>query len=171
MTADRVRHMMFFPDEEDMDYYPLLISSPELPSSTGNPEEDEKIISELPQRLVQIPFLATLYLKHVTNWRLVKSFIKAGGLLSLSNLLIDSNVYLRSQAIDTFIHITDSSEYDWFKVPPDPIDRPIHIELLKLSETGFLNNLISNIDCLFPGGSYFCLQVYFIYLFYFILFF
>lgn len=28
MTDDRVRHLMFFPDEEDMDYYPLLISSP-----------------------------------------------------------------------------------------------------------------------------------------------
>lgn len=39
------------------------------------------------------------------------------------------------------------------------------MQLLKLSETNFLNNLIENIDCPFPGGSFFSLQV-FLYLLY-----
>ncbi len=93
VSEDEARHLLFFPTEEQIEGYVTLICDPPV----GAP-------STHPQHILQIPFISMLYLAHADNWPLCKSFIRAGGLRSLSALLAHKNIYLRSQGKYFFLH-------------------------------------------------------------------
>ena len=86
VSEDEARHFLFFPTEKQIEGYVTLICDP----PTGAP-------STHPQHILQVPFNSMLYLHHADNWPLCKSFIRAGGLRSLSTLIAHKNIYLRSQ--------------------------------------------------------------------------
>jgi hypothetical protein len=85
-TSDaKARELMFFPQPEDMDYWPALISQ----APDGAPKDH-------PQNKALICALPIFYLRHSRDWALCKPFILAGGLGALSDLLVHENLYLRS---------------------------------------------------------------------------
>eukprot|EP00943_MAST-04B_sp_MAST-4B-sp1_P005453 g5453.t1 len=140
VSEDEARHLLFFPTEEQIEGYVTLICDPPV----GAP-------STHPQHILQIPFISMLYLAHADNWPLCKSFIRAGGLRSLSALLAHKNIYLRSQ--------------EWFDAPKDREQKILHSRLLELSQWDFIKNLLLNGPHVegdhnkIPNASYFCLQI------------
>ena len=86
VSEEEARHFLFFPTEEQIEAYVTLICDP----PAGAP-------STHPQHVLQVPFISMLYLAHADNWKLCQMFIRAGGLRSLSSLIANKNIYLRSQ--------------------------------------------------------------------------
>lgn len=140
-----------------------------------------------PARAVQLTFLAMLYLHHLRDWTMARAFILAGGLQSLSSLFMEPNLFIRSQAIDSFMQLTAHPSFEWFTeisslpdqsstakrqpdsaagaggvLSADPAIRErqlLHSAMLSLSNTSFLQSLLDNWNCNFPGGSFYCLQI------------
>eukprot|EP01027_Heterolobosea_sp_BB2_P004973 GEZU01007653.1.p1 GENE.GEZU01007653.1~~GEZU01007653.1.p1 ORF type:complete len:257 (-),score=52.28 GEZU01007653.1:196-966(-) len=162
LTLDEIRKMIFKPSEDDLQKcYPLLISSPPKDSPENHP-----------LRKTQIPFLGIFYLYHVKKWDRVTSFILGNGLKVLVNLMVDDNVFIRSQAIDSFMQITGPEGFDWFDPIPPPEKRnqremQVRQKMYELLHSKMLNNLIANYWMTkdpsgkenFAGGSYYCLQI------------
>eukprot|EP00290_Baffinella_frigidus_P048912 CAMPEP_0180398136 /NCGR_PEP_ID=MMETSP0989-20121125/36454_1 /TAXON_ID=697907 /ORGANISM="non described non described, Strain CCMP2293" /LENGTH=283 /DNA_ID=CAMNT_0022400731 /DNA_START=62 /DNA_END=910 /DNA_ORIENTATION=- len=103
LVDDQVRQMLFFPGEEDAELYPQLLAI----APDGAPKEH-------PQRRVLTAALPILYLVHAKQWKFARAFILAGGLRALVPLMAEANLYLRSQAVETFATLTDMNEgIDW----------------------------------------------------------
>ena len=83
------------------------------------------------------------------------------GLLALSHLIADENLYLRSQAVEVFMRCTSEDTCSWFKTPEGPNDPVLrfHERLFKLSGTPFIKDLTANYDESYPGGSFTCLEL------------
>jgi hypothetical protein len=102
------RLLLFFPEPVDMIRFVTLIQR----APTGAPPEH-------PQNKVRVPFLALLYMQHVKNWPLMRAFIQEGGLRALADSFADDNIYLRAQAVDTMMQLTNTELHDWFKDPAE----------------------------------------------------
>ena len=151
-TVAKAQHYLFFPNEEIMSLYATLI----LSAPPNHPTH--------PQTKVQIPFLAMLYLHHSHQWPLMRYFILANGLVSLADLFACPNVYIRSQAIDTFLHLTNAEIYDWWEEKPLVTDVPIRGHLAALSQGPFVRLLLfenfRKDGDLYPMQSMYCLQIF-----------
>jgi hypothetical protein len=141
-TGDaKAREIMFFPQPEDMDYWPDLISQ----APDGAPKEH-------PQNKTLIGALPIFYLRHSRDWSLCKPFILAGGLAALSDLTVHENLYLRSQALESFSRLTDQSEHlDWLNVSDG--ETQVRHRLFQLSQGTLVPNLLHNMKGSYPGGS------------------
>ncbi len=134
------RRVLFFPSREDMTHYPKLLAI--------NPET----------RKLQVPFLAMFYLAHARRWKTLLPFIVSDGMLTLAGLVLQDNIYMRSQALDCFAQITGTEEFDWYAPRPD--GHPAYSAMRRLADNpGFVSAM-----CLvkytedFPGGSLYRLQ-------------
>mgnify|MGYP000928869574 CR=1 FL=1 len=160
-SQEEARHLLFFPDEKQVEFYVSLILDP----PDGAP-------SNHPQKILQVPFISMLYLVHSNNWKSMVSFISAGGLRSLTTLLAHKNIYLRSQVIDIVLKVTSSPYMDWFEKPKDSTQQCLHTRLLELTQWGLVKNLLANspqtlkkdLGNIPPMASYFSLQILAFYL-------
>jgi len=104
-----------------------------------------------------------LYLKHIyfdSSFAFASSFIRSGGVSTLSTLLLHPSLPLRGQAVDCLMQLTSHPSFDWF-APLDPglYSRECHSSLLSLSTSPhFLSGLVGNAPLsappTFPGGSF-----------------
>ena len=145
------RLLLFFPEPVDMVRYVQLITG----GPKGSPDHH-------PQNKLQRPFLALLYMRHVRAWPLMREFINEGGLLELARLFETENVYLRAQAIDTFMQITSTELHDWFAQPT--LEPTVHRRFVELSnpDINFVRAIEANFSDgkgSFPGSSFYCLQI------------
>lgn len=113
------RLLLFFPEPVDMMRYVALIQ----PGPRGSPDNH-------PQNKLQRPFLSLLYMRHVRSWSLMREFILEGGLISLVRLFECENLYLRAQAVDTFMQLTSTDLHDWFAEPV--LEPKVHRRLVDL---------------------------------------
>ena len=102
------RLLLFFPEPVDMIRFVTLVQR----APAGAPPDH-------PQNKVRVPFLALLYMQHVKNWPLMRAFIQEGGLRALADSFADDNIYLRAQAVDTMMQLTNTELHDWFKDPAE----------------------------------------------------
>lgn len=144
------RLLIFFPEPVDMASYVGLIAA----APRGAPDAH-------PQNKVRKPFLALLYMKHAQSWKHAREFIREGGLLSLADLFEDDNAPLRAQAIDIFMQLTSCELHDWFHEPP--LEPAVHRRWIDLAgpEAAFVSKMEANFgdQAVFPGGSFYCLQI------------
>ena len=110
-------------------------------------------------------FISAIYFIHKNNVEFMKEFIAANGLIALTLLMKDKNLNLRGQIIDIFVSFTNSERFDWFQ-PLDNIyensntvTEHLHHQMLRLSDTKFIENILYNRVDSFPGGSSLCLQL------------
>ncbi len=98
----------------------------------------------------------------------MEQFTIHGGLLSLSELINDKNLYIRGQALEIFLSLTDCDSFDWFqKVAFSVVDSEttdtrtlMHQALISLvNGSPFLENLLANRVGSYPGGSCRALQI------------
>ena len=158
VSKEECRHLAFFPSEKQIEAYVLLVQDP----PNGAPDEH-------PQRKLRVMFLSLLYLVHIENWRLIRNFIAAGGLMALVDHVSHKSLGIRSQAIDIVHRVTSTQYFDWFAPPSDHEGKVLHQRFLQLSNTSFVKNLLSNapgrIDaatgnvCEPSMGSLFSLQI------------
>lgn len=73
-------------------------------------------------------------------------------------LFTHTNLYIRSQSIDSFYLITSHPDFDWF-VGADGGGKEIHRQLQIINKFGFIDALLFNANNSYPGGSYICLQI------------
>jgi hypothetical protein len=142
------RLLLFFPEPVDMIRFVTLVQR----APAGAPPDH-------PQNKVRVPFLALLYMQHVKNWPLMRAFIQEGGLRALADSFADDNIYLRAQAVDTMMQLTNTELHDWFE---DPSQEPaVQRRWLDLAapEANFVKHIALNLDNSFPGGSFYCLQI------------
>jgi tetratricopeptide (TPR) repeat protein len=147
-TPDEIRHLMFFPTVEQFQFYPRLLAD----APSGAPEDH-------PQRRIQARFLAVFYLHHARDWRLIAEFIEFDGLATLASLFTSTNLYVRSQAMDSFMQITGNPDFDWFAPADNAGARKLHHAMLSLSNHSFIKALVSNRTDTYPGGSFYALQI------------
>ena len=142
------RLLLFFPEPVDMASYVALCTR----APAGAPPEH-------PQNKVRVPFLAVLYMLHVQNWPLMRAFIHEGGLRTLADNVADDNIYLRAQAIDCMMQLTNTELHDWFAEPT--LEPSTHRRWLDLAapEAKFVQHIALNLEDSFPGGSFYCLQI------------
>jgi tetratricopeptide (TPR) repeat protein len=142
----KAREIIFFPQPEDMDFWPLLLShAPE-----GAPKDH-------PQNKALVCTLPVFYLRHSKDWALCRPFILAGGLAALSDLLVHDNLYLRSQALESFSRLTDQcDEIDWLDTSDH--NGQCRLRLFELSQGTLVPNLIHNSKGSYPGGSFTALR-------------
>jgi hypothetical protein len=121
---------------------------------------------------MQITFLAMLYLCHISSpgYTFASSFIKHGGLQTLTDLFQHPNLHFRGQIVDTFLQITSHEDFDWFAKLDKPANvvevatgRTLHAALLSLTkQDNFLKTLLASNPLstnTFPGGTFLCLQI------------
>lgn len=84
-----------------------------------------------------------------------------GGLGEISWFINDSNYYLRGQAFEVLLSITDCGTFDWFQHHDgNTTARTLHHHLLGLScHPNFLSGLLENREKSYPGGSLRALQL------------
>jgi len=142
------RLLLFFPEPVDMLRYVALAQR----APAGAPADH-------PQNKVRVPFLALLYMRHVRNWPLMRTFILEGGLRVLADNFADDNIYLRAQAIDVMMQLTSTELHDWFATPT--LEPAVHRRWLDLAapEASFVKHIEINLADSFPGGSHYCLQI------------
>jgi hypothetical protein len=144
------RLLLFFPEPVDMLAYVAFING----GGKGTP-------SNHPQNKLRKPFLAMLYMHHARSWRLMREFIREGGLIALAMGLEDDSPPLRAQYVDTFMQLTSCELHDWFHEPV--LEPAVHKRFVDLASPGtrFVQALAANLGekSPFPGGSYFCLQI------------
>ena len=133
VNKEECRHLAFFPSEEQIHYYVLLVQDP----PDGAPDNH-------PQRKIRQMFLSLLYLVHIENWSLVRTFIASGGLMALVDHVASKNLGIRSQAIDIVHRITSTQYFDWFQQPKDHQGKVLHQRFLELSKSKFIQNLLLN---------------------------
>jgi len=162
LVDEEALEIIFFPTEEYMELYPLLIAAP----PDGAPPEH-------PQRRCQGAAMPMLYLRHSRDWALCKPFILAGGLGVLTEQLADPNLYLRSQALESLARLTaEQDAFDWIALqhdlePPRPPGAPPSAEARRLSKALFLLShqdvlvkyLLGNREGSYPGGSWCALRL------------
>jgi hypothetical protein len=135
------RQLLFFPEREDMDFWPNLLSQ----APDGAPKEH-------PQAKCLVAALPIFYLRHSRDWTLCRPFILAGGLAALSDLLVCENLYLRSQALESFSRLTDQSNaLDWLDTSDG--EARVRFRLFQLSQGTLVPNLLRNRKGSYPGGS------------------
>ena len=135
----KARDVLFFPQPDDMDHWPNLISQP----PDGAPKDH-------PQNKTLIAALPLFYLRHSRDWVLCKPFIIAGGLAALSDLLVHENLYLRSQALESFSRLTDQSEHiDWLDTTDH--ESKVRLRLFELSQRTLVPNLLQNMKHSIPS--------------------
>ena len=137
VNKEECRHLAFFPDERQIERYALLVQDP----PDGAPKEH-------PQRKIRSMFMSLLYLVHVEDWGLMRRFIVAGGILALSDHIHHKSEGVRTQAIDVIHRLTSTPYFDWFAAPADHSSKELHSAFLRLSQSSFVKNLLSNV----PGG-------------------
>ena len=113
------RLLLFFPEPVDMLRYVSLIQG----GPRGSPDKH-------PQNKLQRPFLSMLYMRHVRVWPLMREFIMEGGLNALVQLFETDNLYIRAQAVDTFMQLTSTDLHDWFSEPV--LEPKVHRKLVDL---------------------------------------
>ena len=81
-----------------------------------------------------------------------------GRTLALADLFDDENIYLRAQAIDTFMQLTSTELHDRFAEPT--LEPPSTSASRARPSVQFVSK-ITNVGekKSFPGGSYYCLQI------------
>merc|ERR1711865_220151 len=89
-------------------------------------------------------FLSLLYLVHIENWGLIRTFIAAGGLMALVDHIAHKSLGIRSQAIDIIHRITSTQYFDWFAKPKDHESKILHQRFLQLSNSSFVKHLLLN---------------------------
>uniref|UniRef100_A0A7S1DV65 Uncharacterized protein n=1 Tax=Hemiselmis andersenii TaxID=464988 RepID=A0A7S1DV65_HEMAN len=148
MVDDEARQVLFFPTDQDMHYYQALILSP----PDGSPKDH-------PANAVQQTAVPLLYLAHSRRWALAREFILGGGLASLVTLVTHENLYLRSQAVETFSAMTDRCEdVDWLDV--DDANEKLRRQLFGLSAScDIVKALLGNMKGSYPNGGFSCLRI------------
>ncbi|CAM9858954.1 unnamed protein product, partial [Choristocarpus tenellus] len=156
VTPDEAsRYILFFPNEDQAAYYPLLIDQ----APDGAPLDH-------PNKKLQIQHLTLLYILHVRSWSFLSSFVVAGGLPVLSTLLVHPHLVLRSQAVSILASVTSHESFDWFSTPKGTTEAALHHSMLVLRTVPtFLPGLLGNSwgpGCkgkTFPGGALICLEI------------
>ena len=156
-TLERARQLLFRPDVNAMRYYPILLCSP-----------PEGCPSDHPQLRVQRVHLSLFFMAHVHSVALGHEFILADGLPVLAQLMMDSNMFVRSQAVQSFLQLTlaeeatgDRKGWDWFAKPSGTRATKLHRHMLELGRTPFLVYLLSNRgERTYPSGSFDCLRLF-----------
>ena len=135
------RQVLFFPQPEDMDFWPHLLGQ----APDGAPKDH-------PQTKALTAALPIFYMRHSRDWALCRPFILAGGLAALSYLLVHENLYLRSQALESLSRLTDQSEHlDW--LDSSDHENGVRLRLFQLSQGTLVQNLLMNRKGSYPGGS------------------
>lgn len=135
------RQLLFFPQPEDMDFWPHLLGH----APDGAPKDH-------PQTKALTAALPIFYMRHSRDWALCRPFILAGGLAALSYLLVHENLYLRSQALESLSRVTDQSEHlDW--LDSSDHENGVRLRLFQLSQGTLVQNLLMNRQGSYPGGS------------------
>ncbi|GBG25622.1 Tetratricopeptide repeat protein 1 [Hondaea fermentalgiana] len=149
-TRDRARALCFAPsrNHEHVGFYSLLISDP----PDGAPKEH-------PQRRVQVVSLALLYLLHVHEPAFGPDFCLGGGLVALANLVDNSNMMIRAQAMEALLVLTGAESLGWFDDPPSKAQLALHQSMLSLTRTRIISALMTNYESTFPGGGLLSLQL------------
>eukprot|EP00854_Cymbomonas_tetramitiformis_P027204 gene27204-33490_t len=147
-----VRQILYYPEEEDVAFYPLLLRGP----GPGAPQDDPKF-------KIQVAAVMVLYLHHGKNTQFTRTFIMEGGLRSLVALFTHPNLHLRGQVLETFHFLTTDEICLWFDKPEDPrLDRdlPLRRRMFELSRADMVKNLLANYEGSFPGGSQIALEIF-----------
>ncbi|EKX43577.1 hypothetical protein GUITHDRAFT_110382 [Guillardia theta CCMP2712] len=143
----QVRQILFWPTDEEISLYPSLLAV-----SNENAQKDKSVTKTLTSAMPM------LYLRHCREWKLARIFIMSGGYSALSKLLIDKNLYLRSQAMETLSLLTDQNDnIDWLNTKN--IDSEIHKRLFQMNKGEMIPNLLANMRNSYPGGSYTALRI------------
>lgn len=149
MNADRVRGLVYWPDEDDAGLYVGLIRSPPAGAPASHPAAK-----------CQVTYLMALYLKHAKDWAFAKPFILAGGLRAVADLVVHPNLHLRGQAMEALSALTNEELFAWHEPPrPNTSDVALHHRMLELARSPLIPNLTANFDASFPGGSHVALQI------------
>lgn len=147
-SNDEVLIALFRPQEEQYKYYPLILAN------THNSPADH------PLGKLRHLALSLMFLVHRRSWSFLKEFVIMGGLENLTFLFNDENLYIRGQAIELFLSITDAETFDWFAPAVTPNEKRIHQAMLDLTHcTGYLPSIIENRVGSYPGGSVKALQL------------
>ncbi len=85
-----------------------------------------------------------------------------GGLPTLAALFNNSNLYVRGQAFEIFLAVTDCDSYDWFKDDNSLVSAQLRSCLFFLKDDpNFIKSLIFNRTDSYPGGMFMLLPLYF----------
>ncbi|KAA6389682.1 MAG: hypothetical protein EZS28_014793 [Streblomastix strix] len=133
-SPDEIRRMIFTPTEQDMSYYPILISPP------------PKGITNHPLVKTQRAFMSLLYMLHSHSWARIKPFIIAGGLRVLISQFNHEQETVRGQMLDTFLQISsEDNGFDWFEADKSKDDNEaVLLKMRDLGQYGILKKLVSN---------------------------
>lgn len=133
---------------------------------------------------VQRSFLGVVYLKHLQSWKLVRAFIRAGGLSALVRLFTCPSMVVRAQATEAFglvrrsaphlgptphltasaaclgvTQITNHPGFDWLKTPSYGPDQDLFAAMASLLQEDIVGRCIANYDNPYPSASMQCLEV------------
>jgi tetratricopeptide (TPR) repeat protein len=151
LGPDGVRRLLFFPTREDAELYPALISS------AGQDQTDPEAG---PTFSVQITSMMVLYLRHSHDWSFSTAFILAGGLRTLVDLMVHTNLHLRGQVLETLLKLTDEEFISWHDPPADAKQIQLMSQMLQLTSSPLMKHIEANFTESFPGGSMLCLQLF-----------
>ena len=159
LPIEVARSLLFDPSERQIKLYPLL-----LRRMCGEGDEactETELALNTKATRVQPLFWALVYLVHRKSWKFLELFVLSGGLAAVSEMIGDDNLYVRGQAIEIMLSVTDCDVYDWFKkAGASENTRLLHTRLLSCyKDENFLKNLILNSTNSYPGGSMRCLQI------------
>jgi hypothetical protein len=153
-SEDEVRVCMFAPTEDQIKFYPALMTA-------ANAPEVDKLDQDHALKKLKPLMLSLVFLLHRHAWKsFMEEFIVRGGLDILAAMLAEPNLYYRGQVVEIMVTATDCDVYDWFVPRTDIMGRTLHIRLLELSDhPTFLPNLLANRTGSYPGGSMRCLTL------------
>ena len=163
LPVETARSLLFEPNDRQVELYPLLLRK--LPGCNVDAGDQDSTETELARNTaasrVQPLLWALVYLVHRKSWRFLELFVLSGGFAAISETIGDENLYVRGQAIEVMLTITDCDVNDWFKkAGSDSNTRLLHTRLLSCyKDKTFLKNLILNRSSSYPGGSMRCLQI------------
>ena len=156
LPVEVARSILFNPCESQIELYPLLLRRVIDDEACTEAELAQCTAASKIQPLLW----ALVYLVHRKLWSFLEVFVLSGGLIAVSEMIGDNNLYVRGQAIEIMLSITDCDVNDWFKKAGDNNTRLLHTRLLSCyKDDNFLKNLILNRTHSYPGGSMRCLQI------------
>jgi hypothetical protein len=99
-------------------------------------------------------FFSSAHVRDRKRWDFLSTFVLHGGLPVLAALLNDSNLYVRGQAFEIFLSITDCDTYDWFKDDSSIMSTKLRCHMFVLKDDpNFINSLLFNRTNSYPGGK------------------
>ena len=157
LTAYELRHILFFPSEDDAaTYYPLLISPP--PDGAGDDHAQFKALAKA---------LSQVFLVHSRSWEsFMRPYILGGGLTTLLMVMgglsgSEPRLMARSQAMNVFYRCTNEDLHYWHDTPAktQTDDRRAHEVMLSLHGELITALVANKPPSPFPGASEMALRI------------